>query len=240
MYDPAVGRFTGVDPIADKFAHITGYNYAENRVPNGIDLHGLQFVQSHVLWKTNPEMAKRNAQMHQQSRVAGGEMALGFTPVGVLLDIRDVGIAIRDRDAVGFGLAMLGFLPGGDIFKGRKILDDARKGFDDFDDFGGGGIYNDLSSGSPYDFVPGEKIDEDIVEKLSKDMLENGFDLDSPIEVTEIYGRNYILDGHHRVEAAKKAGVDVVYKKLSNEEALSKYRFRDNDEIIWRALELNR
>ena len=44
MYDPAVGRFTGVDPIADQFAFVSVYNYAENRVPNGIDLWGLQYV----------------------------------------------------------------------------------------------------------------------------------------------------------------------------------------------------
>ena len=43
MYDPAYGRFTGVDPIADQFAFVSVYNYAENRVPNGIDLWGLQY-----------------------------------------------------------------------------------------------------------------------------------------------------------------------------------------------------
>ncbi len=138
-----------MDPISDRFAWVSTYNYAENRVPNGIDLHGLQFLQSHHLWKNNPEMAKRNAQMHQQSRVVGGEVALGFTPVGVALDIRDAGIAIRDRDAVGFGLAMIGFLPGGDIFKGRKILNDARKSVDEVEEFGGGisNIFSDAELG---------------------------------------------------------------------------------------------
>lgn len=42
MHDPAVGRFTGVDPIAERFAHVTTYNYAENKVPGAVDLHGLQ------------------------------------------------------------------------------------------------------------------------------------------------------------------------------------------------------
>ena len=42
IYDPAMGRFTGVDPISDKFPWVSTYNYAENRVPNAIDLHGLQ------------------------------------------------------------------------------------------------------------------------------------------------------------------------------------------------------
>ena len=42
MYDPAVGRFTGVDPIADQFAFVSVYNYAENEPVRHIDLWGLQ------------------------------------------------------------------------------------------------------------------------------------------------------------------------------------------------------
>jgi hypothetical protein len=42
MYDPAIGRFTSVDPIAEKFAFVSGFNYAENKPINSIDLHGLQ------------------------------------------------------------------------------------------------------------------------------------------------------------------------------------------------------
>jgi hypothetical protein len=48
MYDAAIGRFPSVDPIADQFAHVSPFNYAENRVPNGIDLWGLQYLNSNV------------------------------------------------------------------------------------------------------------------------------------------------------------------------------------------------
>lgn len=41
-YDPAIGRFTGGDPIADEFPHVTVYNYAENEPIANIDLWGLQ------------------------------------------------------------------------------------------------------------------------------------------------------------------------------------------------------
>jgi len=44
VYDPAIGRFTSVDPIAEKFAFVSGFNYAENKPINSIDLHGLQGV----------------------------------------------------------------------------------------------------------------------------------------------------------------------------------------------------
>ncbi|HMP26297.1 MAG TPA: RHS repeat-associated core domain-containing protein [Saprospiraceae bacterium] len=43
-YDPAIGRFTGVDPIADRFAHLSVYNYASNDPISNIDLHGLQGI----------------------------------------------------------------------------------------------------------------------------------------------------------------------------------------------------
>ncbi|MEZ4983520.1 MAG: RHS repeat-associated core domain-containing protein [Saprospiraceae bacterium] len=41
-YDPAIGRFTGVDPIADQFAWVSVFNYAENEPVGHIDLWGLQ------------------------------------------------------------------------------------------------------------------------------------------------------------------------------------------------------
>jgi RHS repeat-associated protein len=41
-YDPGIGRFTGVDPIADQYPHVTVYNYAENEPIGHIDLWGLQ------------------------------------------------------------------------------------------------------------------------------------------------------------------------------------------------------
>ncbi len=47
FYDPVLGRFTGIDPIADQFAHVSPYNYAENEPVGSIDLWGLQ------RWKVN-------------------------------------------------------------------------------------------------------------------------------------------------------------------------------------------
>ena len=42
MYDPAIGRFIGVDPIADEFPWVNPFNYAENSPIANIDLWGLQ------------------------------------------------------------------------------------------------------------------------------------------------------------------------------------------------------
>jgi hypothetical protein len=40
----ATQRFTGVDPLADRFAHVSPFNYAENEPIGHIDLWGLQQV----------------------------------------------------------------------------------------------------------------------------------------------------------------------------------------------------
>ncbi len=42
MYDPAIGRFPSVDPIADQFAWVSPFNYTENEPVGHIDLWGLQ------------------------------------------------------------------------------------------------------------------------------------------------------------------------------------------------------
>ncbi len=44
MYDLVIGRFPSVDPIADQFAWVSPFNYAENRPIDGIDLYGLQYL----------------------------------------------------------------------------------------------------------------------------------------------------------------------------------------------------
>ncbi|MCG8328388.1 MAG: N-acetylmuramoyl-L-alanine amidase [Chitinophagales bacterium] len=65
-YDPAIGRFTGVDPIADQFAWVNPYNYAENEPIANIDLHGLQSFYAangsivHAGPISNSEIKKRN------------------------------------------------------------------------------------------------------------------------------------------------------------------------------------
>ncbi len=42
MYDPQLGRFTCLDPLADEFVHLSPYNYADNSPIANIDLWGLQ------------------------------------------------------------------------------------------------------------------------------------------------------------------------------------------------------
>ena len=49
IYDPAIGRFTGVDPLAESFSYLTTYNYASNDPIKNIDLWGLQGTRADIL-----------------------------------------------------------------------------------------------------------------------------------------------------------------------------------------------
>ncbi|ANH81961.1 hypothetical protein A8C56_14170 [Niabella ginsenosidivorans] len=42
FYDPVIGRFHAIDPLANDFTYYTPYQFAGNEVPNAIDLDGLE------------------------------------------------------------------------------------------------------------------------------------------------------------------------------------------------------
>ncbi len=43
-YDPAIGRWMNIDPLAEKYPHNGAYNFSENRVVDGRELEGLEVV----------------------------------------------------------------------------------------------------------------------------------------------------------------------------------------------------
>lgn len=55
-YDPAVGRFTGIDPLAEKFNWVNPYNYAENEPIANIDLWGLQKMPASVISEAKQQL----------------------------------------------------------------------------------------------------------------------------------------------------------------------------------------
>ena len=65
--------------------------------------------------------AKEDAERtKQRAKVAGqvaAETAVGFTPAGIVIDIKDLVSAISDRDALMLAAATIGFVPGADAVK---------------------------------------------------------------------------------------------------------------------------
>lgn len=44
MHDPRIGRFFAIDPLAPKYPHNSPYAFSENRVIDGIELEGLEYL----------------------------------------------------------------------------------------------------------------------------------------------------------------------------------------------------
>ena len=61
-------------------------------------------------------------------------------------------------------------------------------------------------------------------------MKSNGWQGD-PISVFEEDGTKYILDGHHRVQAALRVGIDVPYEIVAVED-LPQFGYKTVDELI--------
>jgi RHS repeat-associated protein len=48
MYDPRIGRFLSLDPLSPQYPHNSPYAFAENRVIDGTELEGLEFLDHNV------------------------------------------------------------------------------------------------------------------------------------------------------------------------------------------------
>ncbi|MEQ4925320.1 VENN motif pre-toxin domain-containing protein, partial [Proteus hauseri] len=53
------------------------------------------------------------------------------------------------------------------------------------------------------------------VKRLVNDMKINGFNMSEPIDVAIVNGKMIIIDGHHRVEAARKAGIKDIPVRIN-------------------------
>ena len=69
-YDPTSNRFWSVDMLATKFAYYSPYQYAGNRVPNAIDLDGMEELIINKMPRQQFQYLIQNPQ--GQSRVGGG------------------------------------------------------------------------------------------------------------------------------------------------------------------------
>lgn len=101
-YDPAIGRFTGVDPISDQFPHVSTYNYAENEPIGGIDLWGLQRVEMNS-WHQYYEQNTKYRQEYINNLGPGATAVSAAFGVGTLLAVGGAWAATNPAKAA-FGL----------------------------------------------------------------------------------------------------------------------------------------
>ncbi|UKB86420.1 hypothetical protein LF887_17220 [Chryseobacterium sp. MEBOG06] len=56
-YDPTIGRFFNIDPVSEKYAYQSHYNFSENRVVDGRELEGLEWVSTKIFRVAPPTAA---------------------------------------------------------------------------------------------------------------------------------------------------------------------------------------
>ena len=78
MSDPAIGRFWQVDPLATDYTHNSPYAFSENRVINGVELQGLEYM----TYSYNAAGARAMRSTRTQTEKAQeASMTLDMTPV---------------------------------------------------------------------------------------------------------------------------------------------------------------
>ena len=75
---------------------------------------------------------------------------------------------------------------------------------------GGSGTINNVSKASPFDLqaTHSQTHSKKNMNKLIEDIKDNG--INEPIKYVEYNGQKYVVDGHHRLIAAKRLGLEQV------------------------------
>lgn len=69
------------------------------------------------------------------------------------------------------------------------------------------------------------------VNQLAASMRANGWQ-GAPIDVVELNGQRIVVDGHHRLAAARRAGIDVQYQVVDPSTAIGPGKYASIDDIL--------
>ncbi|MGH8357584.1 MAG: RHS repeat-associated core domain-containing protein, partial [Pseudomonas sp.] len=69
------------------------------------------------------------------------------------------------------------------------------------------------------------------VDEISLSMRSKGYDTNEPIDVVEVNGQRYIIDGHHRASAARRTNTPVTIKLIENLNS-HKGTLKSKDDVI--------
>ena len=101
-YQPEIGRFFNIDPLADKYAFNSPYAFSENRVINGVELEGLEYAQ-YSYNESGMNAIRATAQQSREDKDAATSMKLDIIPV------------------VGDGKGIVEFFTGKDLVTGEGL-----------------------------------------------------------------------------------------------------------------------
>ena len=118
--------------IAEGTSHIPGISYIDDEEFEPLEVKPTPQDMRHARWQQLPHNVLLRAESEARDRltpedpekvaqIAGivGETAAGFTPAGVIIDIKDMAKAVETKDPILGAMAGVGLIPGiGDIAKG--------------------------------------------------------------------------------------------------------------------------
>ncbi len=197
-YDPEIGRFMGIDPVGVDPGNIHSFNryaYANNNPYRFVDPDGME---PNPVWSL-PDPTW-NAIYSPNNNIQGDWIP--DSPPNWY---------VRNRESIYTGLSIATSInPKGAVQTVtelpallRKITKSADK------------LNPKLIQENPRNLISTQtkpEISSSRVKKFSKDMERNGFDQSKPVDAwrNPNTGRLEIQDGHHRTEAAKRAGLDKI------------------------------
>ena len=205
FYDPELARFTGVDPVADKFYSLSPYNYAANSPIRNVDLWGLQAVEYSIYLKYIELKARysgpSNKIFNSSRRLLTGHEQTASIPKDVYIPQRDKDIIntvskLKDVNAIADGTKEISRLVAEDSADGLQTVGTSLKAI------GYGAAL--FTGGASLSLVGiGETID----------LIGGGIDISLDL-----------ADGEYG-DAATKAGIEVAFgstSKMINKEAFVK------------------
>jgi RHS repeat-associated protein len=188
-YDPVIGRFTGMDPAAVDPGNIHGlnrYSYGNNNPYRYVDPDGWAPEEASTIYMRTMIF------LNTFSAVTDG----GFSAAAAVAPLiaRNVAVTTVERTAINSATTEAKLVVNAQAAGAAKGVNPKS-----------------LIGRQGRDEMSGSKVN-----RLAKDMKANGYDASHPIDAANVDGKLIILDGHHRAQAAAKAGVREVPVNVHN------------------------
>lgn len=265
MHDPRLGRFFAVDPLAGDYPWNSTYAFSENKVIHMVELEGLEAIHPTTMgyYYHVPNGDEKSGLKIAKGVKKGGILGLRIAKtigLGVLVVVQpEIGVPLALTDATGApvlpspqayatiatataerAVATESSIARAEqtvinaeaveatVIQAEKTVVNTSKGANAAKT---GGAVN---STSPHNLKKTHSISGNPSSRqVGRYIREEG----APIKVAEINNQKYILDGHHRTEAAIRSGRNVKYD-IVPESGYQSYGYGSADEILRTASEL--
>jgi RHS repeat-associated protein len=196
-YDPMLGVFLSVDPVtaySNPVGSFNRYKYAANNPYRFLDPDG-RYESPAWMRATIPGQATWD---HAVTSFQAGNYGQAAVQGVVAIAEGTAGIMTLGQAQAGASAGRVAFQEVAAINAGKQGAVESAE---------------TLSKVNPKTLLGRQGRDEmsgSQVKRLVSDMKANGFDASKPVDIANVGGKKVIIDGHHRTEAAIKAGIQEI------------------------------